>query len=50
MLFTKRLTLSRNIMRPFSTTKLPKDWAATAERELKGAPLEELTWHTAEVG
>lgn len=35
-------------MRTF-TAKFPKDWAAAAEKELKGAPLEELTWHTAEV-
>lgn len=28
---------------------LPKDWIKTAQAELKGAPLEELTWKTPEV-
>lgn len=29
--------------------QLPKNWIKAAENELKGAPMEELIWHTPEV-
>ena len=50
MLFTRIGSIFRN----FYSTKslkdqLPIDWVKAAEKELKGAPLEELIWRTQEV-
>ena len=50
MLFTRQLV--RSYLRNYSTNfkdQLPKDWVKAAEKELKGAPFEELTWRTSEV-
>jgi len=51
MLFTSKKGLG-SIFRTFSTSlkdQLPNDWIKTAEKELKGASLEELIWRTPEV-
>ena len=59
MLFTRNvrggLLINCNNLRAFTggrgnlKDQLPKDWVRAAEKELKGAPLEEIIWHTAEV-
>lgn len=51
MMFTSKKGLG-SIFRTFSTSlkdQLPNDWIKTAEKELKGASLEELIWRTPEV-